>query len=80
MINATHTCEQKNSRMADDTEPVGKTVSKVNTNFQKTPMQDILSYTGKITMPGVGPQTAKKLLECNIKTPSALIGQFMVRS
>jgi len=65
--------------MASNTEPAGVTVSKVNTKFQATPMQDMPSFTGTITMPGVGPQTAKKLLECNIKSPSVLLGQFLVR-
>ena len=70
---------RKGLRMASNTETVGVTVSKVNLKFQNTPMQDIVSFTGKTTMPGVGPQTANQLLECNIKTPSALLGQYLVR-
>jgi len=50
----------------------------VNSRFQETPLQDIKNYYGKITVPGVGPRTAQKLCECNISTPSALVGQYMV--
>ena len=59
-------------------EPVAVTVSQVNVKFQATPMEVMLSFTEKVTMPGVGAETAKKLLACNIKTPIALLGQFMV--
>ena len=52
----------------------------VNSRFQETPLQDIKSFHGKITVPGVGTSTAKKLSDCNISTPSALIGQYMVFS
>jgi len=50
----------------------------VNLRFQEMPLQDIQNFTGKVTVPGVGPKTVERLLECNITTPSALVGQFMV--
>jgi len=64
--------------MPNIAEPVAATVSQVNVKFQSSPMQDVPSFAGKVTMPGVGPETAKKLLKCNIKNPCALLGQFMV--
>jgi hypothetical protein len=64
--------------MSKGTENAPVTVSQVNVAFQSNPMQDITSFTGKITVPGVGPKTAEKLLQCDIKSPCALLGQFMV--
>jgi len=55
------------------------TESQVNVKFQSTPMQDIPNFTGKVTVPGVGRETEKILLACDIKNPCALLGQFMVR-
>jgi len=64
--------------MPNNTEPVAVTATDVNVKFQSTPMQDVLLFTGNVTVPGVGPATAKKLLELDIKNPRALLGQFMV--
>jgi len=52
--------------------------TQVNSRFQETPLQDIATFYQPITVPGVGPVTAAKLCECNIQTPSALVGHFMV--
>ena len=52
--------------------------TQVNSRFQETPLQDIATFYQQITVPGVGPVTAAKLCECNIQTPSALVGHFMV--
>jgi len=52
--------------------------TQVNSKFQETPLQDIKTFYQLITVPGVGPVTAGKLCECNIQTPSALVGHFMV--
>jgi len=46
----------------------------VNARFQEIPLQDIKSFTGKVTVPGIGPKNAEKLVECNNCTPSALVG------
>ena len=59
-------------------EPAAVTVSQVNVKFQAAPMEVMLSFTGEVSMPGVGTATAIKLLACNIKTPIGLLGQFMV--
>jgi len=64
--------------MPNNTANAPVTVSQVNVAFQSTPMQDIPTFTGKVTMPGVGRETEKKLLACDIKNPCALLGQFMV--
>jgi len=64
--------------MPNDTETVAVTASQVNVKFQSSPMQDVPSFSGTVTVPGVGPETAKKLLKCNIKNPCALLEQFMV--
>jgi len=64
--------------MPNNTEPIAVTVTDVNVKFQSTPMQDVLLFTGGVTVPGVGPATAKKLLELDIKNPRALLGKFMV--
>jgi len=64
--------------MSKGTENAPVTVSQVNVAFQSKPMQDITSFTGKITVPGVGQTTTEKLLACDIKSPCALLGQFMV--
>jgi len=61
-----------------NTEKPTVTPSLVNVAFQAMPMQDILNFGGKVNVPGVGRQTEKKLLACNIKNPCALLGQFMV--
>jgi len=64
--------------MSKGTENAPVTVSQVNLAFQSKPMQDIRSFTEKVRVPGVGPKTAEKLLACDIKSPCALLGQFMV--
>jgi len=69
---------RKVSLMPNDTKPAPVTVSQVNIKFQSRPMQDMPSFAGPVKVPGVGPETAKKLLKCNIKNPCALLGQFMV--
>ena len=54
------------------------TTTQVNAKFQATPLQDIPDFTGAITVPGVGEKIVQKLIDCNITSPSALVGQFMV--
>ena len=44
--------------MPNIAEPVAATVSQVNVKFQSSPMQDVPSFAGKVTMPGVGMVTA----------------------
>jgi len=78
IYNNHHTHCSKVSLMSNNTQTVATTVSQVNVQFQSIPMQDMPSFAGKVTMPGVGPQTAKKLLQCCIKNPCALLGQYMV--
>jgi len=52
------------------------TTTQKNTNFQSTPLQDVVKLTD---VPGVGPKSAEKLLEANVDTPIKLMGNFMVR-
>jgi len=64
--------------MPNNKETAPVTPSQVNVAFQSVPMQDIANFSGKVTVPGVGRDTEKKLLACDIKNPCALLGQFMV--
>jgi len=57
---------------------VATSTTQINAKFQATPLQDIPDFTCNITVPGVGVKTIQKLMDCNITSPSALVGQFMV--